>query len=315
MHLIITQPPESDELSWTKIKRQAQRIGHHIEQQGDKIVKVVAEIAVRPLAVKMVKAAGGTGEQVSLLTRPEKYVDELLSADSFNGVSGSHIAADHEVTVWCMSNQFFEKHIFDKLNLSEVDEVELEGIQAQCCCLVALKPTQMTDLPIKVATVVPSSALPKTFTFETNDGVEQRDRPAYYYRQSGVIPWRELDGELQVMLITSSKNRHWGFPKGVIEPGEAPQYSAEIEARDEGGLKGNIGIRLGTFEVPKWGANCTVETFAMKVTEVIPRAIWTERRRNRHWCNSTLARGLVKNDAFILLIDELENAWKDGKLS
>ena len=114
MHLIITQPPESDELSWTKIKRQAQRIGHHIEQQGDKIVKVVAEIAVRPLAVKMVKAAGGTGEQVSLLTRPEKYVDELLSADSFNGVSVSHIAADHEVTVWCMSNQFFEKHIFDK---------------------------------------------------------------------------------------------------------------------------------------------------------------------------------------------------------
>jgi phosphohistidine phosphatase len=309
LHLIVTQPPESDELDWNKIKRQAQRIGHHIEQQGDQIVKVVAEIAARPMAVKMVKAAGGTGDMVSLLTRPEKYLDEVLKDNN-----SEQYEQDNQVTVWCMSNRFFEKFIFEKLSLSEVDSVELEGIQAQCCCLVALKPTPITDLPIKVATVVPSSALPKTFSFETEDGVEQRSRPAYYYKQSGVIPWRIRDGEIEVMLITSSKNRHWGFPKGVIEPGEAPQYSAEIEARDEGGIRGDIGIRLGSFEVPKWGANCTVETFAMRVNEVIPRAVWSERHRNRHWCNLTLARGLVKNQAFIELLDELEKAWRAGTL-
>lgn len=305
MHLIVTQPPESDELVWNKIKRQAQRIGHHIEQQGDKIVKVVSEITVHPLAIKMVKAAGGTGDMVSLLTRPEKYVQELLqdNDDSQN------------VTVWCMSNRFFEKHIADKLNLCEVDSVELEGIQAQCCCLIALKSACMTELPIKVATVVPSSALPKTFTVETQEGTEQRQRPAYYYQQAGVIPWRIMDGQLQVMLITSSKNRHWGFPKGVIEPGEAPQYSAEIEARDEGGIRGTIGVRLGSFEVPKWGANCTVETFAMQVKEVIPRVVWSERHRNRHWCSLSLARGLVKNQDFINLIDELESAWQQNALN
>ena len=186
--------------------------------------------------------------------------------------------------------------------------------QAQCCCLIALKPTEVTDLPIKVATVVPSSALPKTFSVTTNEGVEQRLRPAYYYQQAGVIPWRMQNNELQVMLITSSKNRHWGFPKGVIEPGESPQYSAEIEARDEGGVKGKIGVRLGSFEVPKWGANCTVQTFAMQVEEVIPRMVWTERHRNRHWCNLKLARGLVKNPAFIALLDELEIASQQDRL-
>lgn len=304
MHLIVTQPPETDELVWNKIKRQAQRIGHHIEQQGDKIVKVVSEITVHPLAIKMVKAAGGTGDMVSLLTRPEKYVQELLedNDDSQN------------VTVWCMSNRFFEKHIADKLNLNDVDSVELEGIQAQCCCLIALKSARVTELPVKVATVVPSSALPKTFTVETQDGTEQRDRPAYYYQQAGVIPWRMHKGQLQVMLITSSKNRHWGFPKGVIEPGESPQYSAEIEARDEGGIRGTMGIRLGSFEVPKWGAKSTVETFAMQVKDVIPRVVWSERHRNRHWCSLSLARGLVKNEDFIKLIDELESAWQQDKL-
>lgn len=304
LHFIVTQPPESDDLVWNKIKRQAQRIGHHIDQQGDQIVKVVAEIGARSLAVKMVKAAGGTGDMVSLMTRPEKYLEELLQ-DTDNS---------QQVTVWCMSNRFFEKFILDKLNLCEVDSVELEGIQAQCCCLIALKSTQITDLPIKVATVVPSSALPKTFSVETGDGVEQRARPAYYYQQAGVIPWRINDGQLEVMLITSSRNRHWGFPKGVIEPGESAQYSAEIEARDEGGLRGKIGVRLGSFEVPKWGANCTVETFAMQVEEVIPRAVWSERHRNRHWCNLTLARGLVKNEAFIGLLDELEKACQQNQL-
>ena len=304
MHFIVTQPNESVDILWTHIKRQAQRIGHHIEQQGDTIVKVVTEISARELAVKMVKAAGGIEESVSLLTDPEGYVPRFLATQ------------DHSegVTVFCMSNRFFEKHIADKLQLPDTDMVELEGMQAQCCCLIALKSTQLADLPVKVATVVPALALPETFAVETDAGVEQRQRPAYYYQQAGVIPWRIHQGELQVMLITSSKNRHWGFPKGVIEPGQSPQYSAEIEAREEGGLEGKIGQRLGAFEVPKWGASCTVETFSMQVTQVLPRETWRESHRNRHWCSLALAKGLVKNQAFVALLVTLEALWQSGQL-
>jgi len=304
LHFIVTQPSETHELPWAKIKRQAQRIGHHIEQQGDTIVKVVAEISAQPLAVKMVKAAGGTENMVSLLAQPEHVLEQLLEGGEDTS----------EVTVFCMSNRFFDMHISDKLQLCDTDSVELEGIQAQCCCLIALKSTHLTSLPVKVATVVPSSALPKTFAVETHTGVEHRQRPAYYYQQAGVIPWRIKDSELQVMLITSSKNRHWGFPKGVIEPGESPQYSAEIEAREEGGIIGKPGVRLGSFEVPKWGASCTVDTFAFKVDEVQSRQVWSESHRNRHWCSISLAKGLVKNEAFVVLLEQLEIASAKGLL-
>lgn len=306
MHLIVTQPNETSELPWNKLKRQAQRIGHHIEQQGDRIVKVVCELPLQPLAIKMVKAAGGTGNNVTLMTRPERCIEQMLSDSS--------MPDEKEVVVWCVSNPFFEQNIAPKLNLAEVDSVELEGIQAQCCCLIALKPATVTDLPIRVATVIPSSALPKTFSYETEQGVEQRERPAYYYSQAGAIPWRIKSGQLQVMLITSSKNRHWGFPKGVMEPGEPPEYTAQIEAREEAGILGDIGVRIGQFEVPKWGANCTVETFAMRVTEVLPRHVWQEPHRNRHWCSLQLAKGLVKNKDFVGLLDELEQLHHRGEL-
>lgn len=302
MHLIVTQPAESTDLPWNKLKRQAQRIGHHIEQQGDRIEKVICELPIQPLAVKLVKAAGGTGDNVTLMARPEACIEEMLCCSARQ--------SEKNVKVWCVSNLFFEKNLAPHLHLAEEDTVELEGIQAQCCCLIALKPATVTDLPVKVATVIPSSALPKTFIVETEDGIEQRDRPAYYYTQAGVIPWRVTDDQLQVMLITSSKNRHWGFPKGVMEPGEPPEYTAEIEAREEGGILGDIGISIGQFEVPKWGASCTVETFAMKVTEVLPKTIWQESHRNRHWCNLSLARGLVKNKGFIELLDKLEELYQ-----
>lgn len=298
MHLIVTQPAESAELPWTSIKRQAQRLGHHIEQQGDRIQKVIAELPTQPLAIKLVTAAGGSGNQVTLLTNPELCVEKVLNA--------SQAMPGEGVTVWCLSHAWFAKMLAPRLNLDEHDAVEMENLQAQCCCLIALKHNNMTNLAVKVATCIPSSALPKTFTFETDAGTEQRDRPAYYYRQAGVIPWRRLHGQLQVMLITSNQNRYWGFPKGVMEPGESPEYTAEIEARSEGGVVGVLGQRVGQFEVPKWGATCTVDTFALEVTEVLPRQVWQENHRNRHWCSIALAKGLVKDSGFVAVLSHFE---------
>ena len=36
--------------------------------------------------------------------------------------------------------------------------------------------------------------------------------------QSGVIPYRIMDGQIEVMLITSSGGKRWVIPKGLIEP-------------------------------------------------------------------------------------------------
>ena len=44
----------------------------------------------------------------------------------------------------------------------------------------------------------------------------------YFCRQSGVIPYRVRKGNLEILLITSRRERRWIIPKGIIEP----DYSA-----------------------------------------------------------------------------------------
>ena len=47
--------------------------------------------------------------------------------------------------------------------------------------------------------------LPKKFPYPVPDGKEWRDRPAYYYTQSSVIPYRVRDGKPEILVIASSK--------------------------------------------------------------------------------------------------------------
>lgn len=56
------------------------------------------------------------------------------------------------------------------------------------------------------------------------------DKPEWFYRQSGVIPYRWQQEELQVLLITNRRNRRWVIPKGIVEPELSPAASAVKEA-------------------------------------------------------------------------------------
>ena len=56
--------------------------------------------------------------------------------------------------------------------------------------------------------------LPDKFPYPAPDGAERRDRPAYYYHQSAVVPYRYRDNQAEVLLIGSSKRKHWGHPQG-----------------------------------------------------------------------------------------------------
>ena len=55
--------------------------------------------------------------------------------------------------------------------------------------------------------IVDPKDLPRGFPFPGPGGSEVRPRPAYYYRQSGVIPWRDAGAGIEVLLITSSSGR------------------------------------------------------------------------------------------------------------
>lgn len=132
--------------------------------------------------------------------------------------------------------------------------------------------------------------------------------PQWYYRQSGVIPFRQgVDGP-EVLLITSRTRRRWILPKGVVEPGLTPAVSAANEAFEEAGVKGRLmEPSLGSFTYAKWDGVCTVEVFALAVDEVLDD--WPERaERARRWLPAAEAAGLADDRGVGDLIHRLGEA-------
>jgi phosphohistidine phosphatase len=149
--------------------------------------------------------------------------------------------------------------------------------------------------------------LPRKFPYPGPDGREQRDRPAYYYTQSSVIPYRVRDGKLEILVISSSKKKHLVVPKGIKDPGLTAQASAAQEALEEAGVEGEVAMEaLGRYSVNKWGATCTVTVYPMKVTRVVPEDEWEERHRGREWLSPDKAAGRLKQRELRPLVKTLE---------
>ena len=158
----------------------------------------------------------------------------------------------------------------------------------------------------KFVRYVAPKALPRLFPYPGADGTEHRTRPAYYYRQSSVIPYRILDGQVEVLIVSSSKKKHWVVPKGIHDPGKSAQASAACEAREEAGALGQVGeTDIGVYSYTKWDATCTVTVFPMKVTQLLPEDQWEERHRGRRWVSPKAAAKLVRNAELAKIICRL----------
>jgi phosphohistidine phosphatase len=109
-----------------------------------------------------------------------------------------------------------------------------------------------------------------------------QERPDYFYRQSAVIPYRIVEGTIQVLMITSRRKKRWVIPKGIIEPDLSAADSAAKEAFEEAGLDGQVSTTpIGTYEYEKWGNICRVQVFTMRVEKVWDE--WEENFRDREW--------------------------------
>jgi phosphohistidine phosphatase len=108
-------------------------------------------------------------------------------------------------------------------------------------------------------------------------------KPAWYYRQSGVIPFREQDDNLEILLVTTRKQQHWTIPKGIVEPGLTAAESASKEAWEEAGVRGFLlPFPLGIYQQQKWDGICQIEVFLFQVD--VEAARWPESGlRQRQW--------------------------------
>lgn len=153
---------------------------------------------------------------------------------------------------------------------------------------------------------IQSSDLPNSFSYPGPGGREKRVRPAYFYTQSGVIPYRFGKKGPEFLLVRSSNDRHWMIPKGVREPGVSSLEAAETEAWEEAGVLGQTEkSSLGHVQYEKWGASCSCEVFAMEVKRLLPPSKWPESKRGREWFTAEQAQARVKHESLGRMIRDL----------
>jgi 8-oxo-dGTP pyrophosphatase MutT (NUDIX family) len=131
------------------------------------------------------------------------------------------------------------------------------------------------------------------------------DRTFIMFKQSGVVPYRFQQGRLELLLITSSKRKRWGIPKGWIEPWMSAAESAAKEAREEAGVLGKVQLpAIGFYEHRKLGVPCRVEVFLMRVDTVLET--WDEAdRRQREWVSLAKAMKRVKQTELQQLLQHI----------
>ena len=106
--------------------------------------------------------------------------------------------------------------------------------------------------------------------------------------QYGALPWRMVDGTLEVMLLTSRGTKRWVIPKGWPHDSLSSAGSAAQEAWEEAGVRGPVTeTPVGSFRYEKirdegGSVTCVVHVHAMKVVEQLPD--WPEKgQREFQW--------------------------------
>ena len=291
-----------------KGKRQAQRIGVWMQRHDAVPDVIVASSAERALvtAEKAIKAGGhGTGAI--------RVDARLYEADAFGlfSVLAGFEAAPRRVMLVGHNPSL-------SVLVERLSPQMPAGFSLKPGMLVRLElPDDWSDLPAGCARLldcVDPADLPEMFPFPDTSGAELRPRPAYYYTQSAVIPYRVLEGRLQVLVITSSKKNHWVVPKGIHDPGLTAQESAAKEAEEEAGIFGDVDAQpVGQYSQEKWGADCTVTVYPMRVTSMVGDGDWDENHRDRRWVDPHVAARQLKHPRLADLVRDFADGYGAGR--
>ncbi|MGR3433547.1 MAG: NUDIX hydrolase [Shimia sp.] len=68
------------------------------------------------------------------------------------------------------------------------------------------------------------------------------------HSQFAALPFRVVDGETKILLVTTRRTKRWILPKGWPEPGMTPAHAAAREAWEEAGVRGRAyDLPLGVY--------------------------------------------------------------------
>lgn len=65
---------------------------------------------------------------------------------------------------------------------------------------------------------------------------------------AGGVAYRQLDGRVEIALISVGDERRWQLPKGMVDPGETREVTAVREVREEAGIETELLEPIGTIE-------------------------------------------------------------------
>ena len=130
-------------------------------------------------------------------------------------------------------------------------------------------------------------------------------------QQAAVLPFRIVNGKIQLLLIQTRSGNKWTIPKGIIDPGYTPRQTAVEEAFEEAGISGQVLDKpYGQFTYEKWQSLCEVTTFIMQVEQIFDQ--WPEKAwRRRLWISGDHDLRIIKYQS---LRDLLLIFFQDTKL-
>lgn len=290
-------------------KRGAQHIGVWLAQhklKPDMVISSPAERA-RLTAQKMMKAMGETDHYIIY----DKRIYEASLNDLLDVLSC--ISRDTKRVILVGHNPGLEQlliYLCDK-KIALPEDGKLLATATVAHLSLSCQWSEINQNTAKLVKIQRAADLPKKFPYPSFDGVEQRIRPAYYYNQSSVIPYRYKKGKLEILLIKSSKKNHYVVPKGIKEPGLTPRESAEQEALEEAGIEGRVALDpIGFYTYEKWKATCTVSVYPMEVTFMLDEKDWEEKHRGREWLKPDIAAEKLFQPALKPMIFDLPDYKK-----
>jgi phosphohistidine phosphatase len=289
-----------------KGKRDARRVGIWLAEQDLVPDRVISSPAERALLTAE-KTCKAMGLYAGLVVRDKR----LYGADLNGLLAVLRKNADDARRIMLVGHNPGLKKLLKWL-LVDVRPARIKGRRLPTAAIARLSvPLDWSEISrgcAQLRSLTRPNRLPKKFPFPEQRGRERRNRPAYYYKQSSVIPYRMKNDDLEILVILSSQKKHYVVPKGIWDAGLSAQDSAAKEAREEAGVEGRVlEPALGHYQYEKWGGLCEVDVYAMEVTAVVAEQDWEESYRGREWLSPEEAASRLKQKALVPMVFALRD--------